>query len=788
MPFAAACGGGGEGPGPADDMPARVVVLADLLTPQVYDRVSVVVQVRASDGRTLSGVEVRWRSTRSDIARVEQDGTVEAVAVGEAVVIASAGDVSDEIADTVLVRVRPPAAASLQVSPAELTLGVGVTHALSITVRDQRGAPIADAASVMPSPGPISVTGSSVRGTGPGVASVIVRAGNLADTVPVRVVAGLPGALDVFEIAPAMVVRLTSEGLAGARVTVGGAEAAITPQDEGSVKFLVPRSPWEPCRPAGGTIELAITTGGGVSRAIVGAGGLPVIVTLAPGQHAIERSALLGGCDVAVAAEGDYLVMPFSWDGATPGGPVAVRVSVLPASPGIPLSGFMHLAPQADGSEGGGGRSPPAQRPLPDRAQAWDVIDLADPARGGRAPAIAEVIDGPTVGESCPIPTTPGATIPLGTTRDSRGYVALVLRGSPTESWTLAAISPHLAVFFDTTLVRVSASEPLVMQRLARFVAAYDSTVVPLFDRYTTGIPDADGNRRVVMLAPFGVDGFAYAMPNGYGRPDCTYGAAGGEAFMLRSNYMLTNPGPNLATSVSLAAHETAHLVDHKGTLSDRQGSAWSGEGFATQFNWLWAAGSAGAPYSSNRSAAWTRLVEGTGTGYSCVDPQRATWAALRQLANGTVSYTSACAMVRSMIARGIARGLSERDALMKFIALRRRATFADAVNEYDNTARPPEAIAGEWLMMWFADDFVSGTSPALQDPAMNWRSAWTLSPWPLPEASLSPGDSVEFGLGEPDVRHYQAALPPYGRVRYRQTNGAPVPQSRAALGLLRIR
>lgn len=97
----------------------------------------------------------------------------------------------------------------------------------------------------------------------------------------------------------------------------------------------------------------------------------------------------------------------------------------------------------------------------------------------------------------------------------------------------------------------------------------------------------------------------------------------------------------------------------------------------------------------------------------------------------------------------------------MSFIGLRNRLTFAGAANEYLGTAGRPNDILGEWLLLWYADDQVAGTAPALQDQALRWRSAFGVPtfPYPVPDARLVPGAALSFAMGEPDVHHAEVAV-----------------------------
>lgn len=123
-----------------------------------------------------------------------------------------------------------------------------------------------------------------------------------------------------------------------------------------------------------------------------------------------------------------------------------------------------------------------------------------------------------------------GDSVRLGTVRDAAGrflYPAPTNTGTtgPTapaeEWWHLGAITPHLAVFLDGPLAAALPNIAGGAARLATFAASYDSTVVPLLQAVTTGIPDQDGTGRVVVLVANEAAGGGLALVGTYGRTDC---------------------------------------------------------------------------------------------------------------------------------------------------------------------------------------------------------------------------------------------------------------------------
>ncbi len=101
--------------------------------------------VRDGQGNVMSGASVTWTSLGGTVASVSTNGLVEAVGEGTATIRATSGTVSGEA--TVTVQLPAPVAASVEVTPAAVTLtSAGATQALTAVVRDAQGAEIPGAA------------------------------------------------------------------------------------------------------------------------------------------------------------------------------------------------------------------------------------------------------------------------------------------------------------------------------------------------------------------------------------------------------------------------------------------------------------------------------------------------------------------------------------------------------------------------------------------------------------------------------------------------------------------
>lgn len=143
--------------------------------------------VRDRGGHPIAGAAVGWQSLDPSVATVEE-GVVRALSEGTARIAASAGPA----ADTARVRVLAGAAAParLVVSPATVTLAVGVSVQLLAAYYDAQGATVAGPEIAWSSSdGLVAEVGDGglVWARGPGTATVTARGGGLSGTAAIRV-------------------------------------------------------------------------------------------------------------------------------------------------------------------------------------------------------------------------------------------------------------------------------------------------------------------------------------------------------------------------------------------------------------------------------------------------------------------------------------------------------------------------------------------------------------------------------------------------------------------------
>src|SRR5690348_4558368 len=99
-------------------------------------------QLRDAQGNTLTGRAVAWSTSNANVASVSQDGTVTALAVGQAEISATSEGVRGIAAVVVTAPVAP--VASVTVTPASANLAAGQTVTLVAIARDAQGNPLTD--------------------------------------------------------------------------------------------------------------------------------------------------------------------------------------------------------------------------------------------------------------------------------------------------------------------------------------------------------------------------------------------------------------------------------------------------------------------------------------------------------------------------------------------------------------------------------------------------------------------------------------------------------------------
>ena len=145
--------------------------------------------LRDDRNAVLTGRDVAWSSANSDVASVDDDGTVLALAPGSTTIVATSEGVRGEAS----VIVDPAPVASVAVSPATGSIRVDQTTQLTATVRDAAGNPLQGrAVSWTSTDGDVATVDENgeVRGVAPGEATITATSegqsgsGRISVTVP----------------------------------------------------------------------------------------------------------------------------------------------------------------------------------------------------------------------------------------------------------------------------------------------------------------------------------------------------------------------------------------------------------------------------------------------------------------------------------------------------------------------------------------------------------------------------------------------------------------------------
>ena len=167
---------------------ARIVVSPEVATLAAGTERTLQATVLDASGRTLPGRGVAWSSSAPAVASVSADGTVRALAVGSATIVATAGPVSGRA--TVTVPGPADAAATLAIAAPATRLAVGDSTQLTALVRNAAGE---------------ALEGRAVEW----VATVVAGSG-------------------VLSVSPTGLVRATSTGTAIVEALADGQRAAVT--------------------------------------------------------------------------------------------------------------------------------------------------------------------------------------------------------------------------------------------------------------------------------------------------------------------------------------------------------------------------------------------------------------------------------------------------------------------------------------------------------------------------------------------------------------------------------
>lgn len=293
---------------------ANVTVIPGAVTVAVKQTAQLVARITDSTGATLNGRSTTWSSSAPTVATVDNDGTVTAIATGTARISAT----SEGKSGSANVTVTPVPVASIDLTPATLSLIEGETQQLTARVRDAQGNVLSGRLityiSGAPAVATVDATGI-VTAVGPGSALIIATSEGARATTAVTVVAASVAKVAVSpttgNLLQGEALQLTAaitdtRGLpmAGKTATWTSSNPTVaTVGNTGLVRAVTP-----------GTTTITATSDGVSGTATISVALVPVAnVTLAPSPAAVFTGRTL---QLAVALE-DAKGNPLSTAGRT---------------------------------------------------------------------------------------------------------------------------------------------------------------------------------------------------------------------------------------------------------------------------------------------------------------------------------------------------------------------------------------------------------------------------------------------------------------------------------------
>ncbi|MDQ2668636.1 MAG: hypothetical protein M3Z05_21960 [Gemmatimonadota bacterium] len=801
----------------------------------VGDNVTFAARAFSASGTEIVGRTVTWASLDAGVATVS-NGNVVFVAPGTARITAT---VDAQSATAMVISNRPPLA-RVVLTPAALLLGIGQITTLTAVATDRAGATMSGQAFTFTSTNSAVAAVSSSGVVTPGVTgstAIIATAtgptGTFADTSLVTVggSARLAIALPDTVIGPNQTLKITGAGLAGATAKVGGIAVALSNVTAVSAELVIPASLFQPCLRAGITYPVSLKVGADSLVGQLAAQAVPVQISLAPGQHVIVQSGLDLGCPIATSSGGTYVLMPYTWDKSYKGvsvpafsGPrpsVAVAVGVI-NSPltsaalasvsrnvlALPSSAIRDAVRHATLTRfmTSGAHGILASFIEGSPAAAFPTRASASRSTGSRAllSQSASPLCGPAMAY--------GATASRWTHREVNGWADNHNRlTDPVEPWYVASVSNELAVVVDSIMWRKMSTDASIKTRLDQLTAQYDTTVAPLYTRYSGhAISDNDGNGHVIVLMPFWGSTLRNGsspetnFASGGGFTDCPAGTSNEAIFLTSVEGVLSDPAdsrytpPNVGNAVSLLSHEATHALDFSARPVGTSEASWATEGVAELVRFLWTNGANANSLKGNLPFPAARaLGSATASSNGCLSPDLTALIGFTSVDNlyypnqDYRAYNLGCHFLRYTLEQADLAGITNEAALTRFFAQADRSSTQVIYNGMLGTSKSARDVFGEFLMSWAADE-VPGASAVVQDRSYQLKNAWTgLSAgdvWSIPEKTITPGTAVVTTLYEPSVHYYQVVTSGAIWVTYAAPNGAPVPVDRTSIGILRVK
>lgn len=639
---------------------------------------------------------------------------------------------------------KGPTPASIDLAPANDTTAPSAVVHLTATIRDQHGTPLTGIRLTWTSSdkavASVDTTGAVTAGA-PGQARIAATIGALSASTTITVLPPLVVSGTDSTLVRDVAFTIHGTGFTTARFALQGQPLPAQIIGDTIARLMPSPELFEPCVPADARVLLTIDNAAKEHlEQSVALAAIPLSIQLAPGEDRI-MSGSAAGCELHVASAGQYVAIPFVRD--RPSGrrlnatdSVSVRV-LIGATPAAARAALRAASPVLVG------QLERAGPPLSANAVS-DVVPFS------REQLVTRHTSGATTG--CVLPTQLGDTVTVQTSRypwgqllGPGGYVGYGPSVAADEPWSVAAISSHVVVFTDTQTLREMTNDAKLRGKIQGLATVYDSILLPFYAKWTRGVPDKDSTGKLIVYV-----GDAKTLPNwanvlGTGLRRCP---GSGESIFLNA--------VDAILPLEAFIHEVGHVVDLGWSTTLHTEDGMYEEGTATFFATLYQQGNSDTTLFANAPAFGA--VDGITT--FCVLPR---WQTMSGPYSVGRAYPFGCFVLSYLLQRRIQMvGGSLHDALAQW------GTRGDSVLTITRAAAAlgiPNAadVFPEFLASWYADDYVPGTSPALQSTMWNVRQVMQTTgissqyQFVMPDVTWNiAGGDVTFAFGAPDARFVQ--------------------------------
>ena len=498
-------------------------------------------------------------------------------------------------------------------------------------------------------------------------------------------------------------IVIHGSGLADASVWIDGLPARVIARRQASVEVEVPQGLPE-CRSPLPEVDVNVMAQGWDTTVARRTWGSPVGVDLSPGSHLIHAATFARGCPFSVPP-GTYGVAFFR-----------TAASGLSEEDKTVRVGFdLELrTPLSDPSA-----------PVASRGRlAGPFLEWArEPRLGAVLPVPEERI--PSVPESPALSSSPAAASCSKPALRAGDTLTLLRKwgGENAELLRTRSASEHFAV-----VLPMAAESSLSATQLDSADALSDrleSDAYPFVDRAFSVWPDQDGNGQLIV--ELGDAGTAsYSGADGFWPDGCL-----GDFIQVDTSYLLPNPDVPFRLYTAIV-HEITHWIDIGPFLVDQaELPEWSLEGIAKLADQLWREERSGLDFWANHGheacaivCLQTVLVGNRYGGTALENP----------------SYINGPNILRYLIQQVADPGGDPVPLLGRALDRVGDMKLLPTFNTLGGTERGEADLQGELLLSLYADDFVPGASPRIQNAT-----------WNLPSVNPDAFPAREFVLTEED-------------------------------------